>query len=287
MPLSLASFKSRLVLPFWYQLAQVVLKKRPLNGCSTKNFNVTLGPKFINISWSVAEIRQLNFFKSGDHLSSWFIEIPFLTVRANKTAIMHQFAKFREHRSNHCWDITFFLWFQDAGRRNLGLSKTRILTDLDKILHNGRYPRCNHLSKFRWLSVKWLLSGRKSNSPFPINFHRHPYNTLGLLHECVIIIKADIKVTPSWYNDAGALATATGNALSSSVILHVDMWNRSRVNVMSLLQTWDKVSPQDVEMHCHERDRFSKYCRRQIPKKTIYVSLTETVTLHSLCCYTN
>ena len=33
-PSSLASFKSRLVLPFWYWLTQVVLKKRPLNGCS-------------------------------------------------------------------------------------------------------------------------------------------------------------------------------------------------------------------------------------------------------------
>ena len=28
---SLASFKSRLVLPFWYQLTQVVLEKRPLD----------------------------------------------------------------------------------------------------------------------------------------------------------------------------------------------------------------------------------------------------------------
>ena len=32
-PRFLASFKSRLVLPFWYQLTQIVLKKRPLNGC--------------------------------------------------------------------------------------------------------------------------------------------------------------------------------------------------------------------------------------------------------------
>ena len=30
---SLASLKSRLVLPFWYRLTQVVLKKGPLNGC--------------------------------------------------------------------------------------------------------------------------------------------------------------------------------------------------------------------------------------------------------------
>jgi len=33
-PSSLALFKSRLVLPFWYRLSQVVLEKRLLNGCS-------------------------------------------------------------------------------------------------------------------------------------------------------------------------------------------------------------------------------------------------------------
>ena len=31
--LSLASVKSRLVLPFWYRLTRVVLDKGPLNGC--------------------------------------------------------------------------------------------------------------------------------------------------------------------------------------------------------------------------------------------------------------
>jgi len=33
MPLSLASVKSRLVLPFWYRLTWVVPEKGPLNGC--------------------------------------------------------------------------------------------------------------------------------------------------------------------------------------------------------------------------------------------------------------
>jgi len=33
MPLSLASVKSRLVLPIWYRLTRVVLDERPLNGC--------------------------------------------------------------------------------------------------------------------------------------------------------------------------------------------------------------------------------------------------------------
>ena len=34
---SLVSFKSKLLLPFWYQLTQVVLEKRPLNGCSSSS----------------------------------------------------------------------------------------------------------------------------------------------------------------------------------------------------------------------------------------------------------
>ena len=34
-PQSLASFKSGLVLPLWYRLTEVVLEKRPLNGCSS------------------------------------------------------------------------------------------------------------------------------------------------------------------------------------------------------------------------------------------------------------
>ena len=33
-PTALASFKFRLVLLFWYWLTQIVLEKRPLNGCS-------------------------------------------------------------------------------------------------------------------------------------------------------------------------------------------------------------------------------------------------------------
>ena len=36
-PSSHALFKSRLVLPFWHRLNQVVLEKRPLNGCSSSS----------------------------------------------------------------------------------------------------------------------------------------------------------------------------------------------------------------------------------------------------------
>jgi len=34
-PLYLASFKSRLILPFWYRLTRVVWERRPLNGCGS------------------------------------------------------------------------------------------------------------------------------------------------------------------------------------------------------------------------------------------------------------
>ena len=38
-PSSLASSKSRLVLPFWCRLTRVVLEKRPLDGCSGSSSN--------------------------------------------------------------------------------------------------------------------------------------------------------------------------------------------------------------------------------------------------------
>jgi len=42
-PSSLASFTSRLVLPFWYRLTQVVVEKRPLNGCSSSSSSCSSG----------------------------------------------------------------------------------------------------------------------------------------------------------------------------------------------------------------------------------------------------
>jgi len=36
-PIIFCLFKSRLVLSFWYRLMQVVLEKRPLNGCSSSS----------------------------------------------------------------------------------------------------------------------------------------------------------------------------------------------------------------------------------------------------------
>ena len=57
-PSSLASFKSRLVVPLWYRLTQVVVEKRPLNGCSPEEtFPHSCpwrGRRRIRTTWSVA-----------------------------------------------------------------------------------------------------------------------------------------------------------------------------------------------------------------------------------------
>ena len=45
----LASFKSRLVLPFRYRLTQVVLEKRPLNGCSSSSSTSILQTSLQNV----------------------------------------------------------------------------------------------------------------------------------------------------------------------------------------------------------------------------------------------
>jgi len=62
--------------------------------------------------------------------------------------------------------------------------KRNPLSDLNKILHDGTYPRRNHLYQFLWRSVKGLRGGGQS-LPFATDFDRRPYNTLALPCECV------------------------------------------------------------------------------------------------------
>jgi len=52
-PSSLASLKSRMVLPFWCQLTQVVLEKRPLNGCSSSSSKCCNTMELVRILLSV------------------------------------------------------------------------------------------------------------------------------------------------------------------------------------------------------------------------------------------
>jgi len=57
-PSSLVPFKSRLVLPFWYRLTQVVLEKRPLNGtCVYSLCSVTVIVK-ITITGCISNSRR-------------------------------------------------------------------------------------------------------------------------------------------------------------------------------------------------------------------------------------
>jgi len=60
--LSLAPVKSRLVLPFWYRLTPVVLKKRPLNGCSSNALLImsAVAPGSINFDlWLTSSVSTL------------------------------------------------------------------------------------------------------------------------------------------------------------------------------------------------------------------------------------
>jgi len=54
--LSLASVKSRLVLPFWYRLTQVVLEKGPLNWCVC--VNTINGPIVVDLLLVTVKIKH-------------------------------------------------------------------------------------------------------------------------------------------------------------------------------------------------------------------------------------
>jgi len=63
-PSSLASFKSRLALPFWYRLTQVVLEKRSLNGCGVVvvvALKLTWVPSRFNISALTMSVWPFSF----------------------------------------------------------------------------------------------------------------------------------------------------------------------------------------------------------------------------------
>ena len=65
--MSLASVKSRLVLPLWYQLTRVVLEKGPLNGCMyvcmyVYYLNTMLPPEAIFQRWNAPHLFSTRDF---------------------------------------------------------------------------------------------------------------------------------------------------------------------------------------------------------------------------------
>ena len=71
--LSLAPVKSRLVLPFWYRLIQVVLEKRPLNGCSSCSY------LSYRSEWPIF-MTSLKHFVHSVSLRSWQTRPEFIVV---------------------------------------------------------------------------------------------------------------------------------------------------------------------------------------------------------------
>ena len=57
-----ASVKCRLVLPFWYRLSQDVLKKRPLNGCSSSS---SMHWQYTNTQKCTYTRKVYNYFKNN------------------------------------------------------------------------------------------------------------------------------------------------------------------------------------------------------------------------------
>ena len=77
--LSLAPVKSRLVLPFWYRLTQVVLEKRPLNGCSSR-MQITCCPSCLPAFSLALAVLALQLLKSGTLPLQQFECIPVLRL---------------------------------------------------------------------------------------------------------------------------------------------------------------------------------------------------------------
>jgi len=82
----LASFKSRLVLPFCYRLTQVFLVKRPLNGCSNilvcLAINENLHDVILShtISWTDASISAIAVCDYGISICIEFFSFHFLQL---------------------------------------------------------------------------------------------------------------------------------------------------------------------------------------------------------------
>ena len=79
-PSSLASCKSRLVLPFWYRLTQVVLEKRLLNRCSVVVVVESCQARGLSNGSLISQLTQAMFLhylgKHETNLLCWEFMLP-------------------------------------------------------------------------------------------------------------------------------------------------------------------------------------------------------------------
>jgi len=104
-PSSLASFKSRLVLPFWYRLTKVALEKRPLNRCSSSSSSSTAATcsPGLNCFTSVS-----NTIHTAMRVMQWQI-VQTVTEIKSRTVRLHSFVRlgWRCKLCKKCIDLHF------------------------------------------------------------------------------------------------------------------------------------------------------------------------------------
>ena len=103
-PSSLASFKSRLVLPFWYRLTKVALEKRPLNRCSSSSSTAaTCCSPGLNCFTSVS-----NTIHTAMRVMQWQI-VQTVTEIKSRTVRLHSFVRlgWRCELCKKCIDLHF------------------------------------------------------------------------------------------------------------------------------------------------------------------------------------
>ena len=109
---SLASFKCRLLIPTWYWLTQVILEKRPLNGCSSGNYSLCpglprwAGTRKVKPTWFYWSKRQWVAVASAGPYASLHLDpdrypiIPIFDLK-DHSLILHIFIIWFEKDLNH------------------------------------------------------------------------------------------------------------------------------------------------------------------------------------------
>jgi len=108
--LSLASVKSRLVLPFWYRPTRVVPEKGPLNGCvcvvaSVDDFVVACDRGLKGVTVALSEEGRLSCYYLGtdpsmiSHPSAYLRELDYASVEAEMKQLQRII---KEHQSKSC-----------------------------------------------------------------------------------------------------------------------------------------------------------------------------------------